>query len=169
LADNEIKAQPFASTAGSGRCHVVFAVQHEDLQLRCVVGADNPTWTDIATAARGPGVVKIVLVDDFGRRTRVFNCSVSRLSVQLALMLPDDRPVSLERRVAELAICGADARMLDGMPSLVYRTELSAVEVSVVFAAETMLPDGLDTPVDYEGHVFAVNGAFEDVCCRAEF
>ena len=145
------KERPHLSFAVSrsrgGQCNVLLVVQFDELQVRVVVGRDNPLFVDVVEGALESGVLRLVFGTDAGDSSNILSCAAD-LGDLCTLIDHFEAPpgLSLQRRIRDLTFAAANCRSIDELPSLIPDVEIERVEVALVTDGEDWQDEVLVEP-----------------------
>ena len=145
------KERPHLSFAVSrsrgGQCNVLLVVQFDDLQVRVVVGRDNPLFVDVVEGALESGLLRLVFGTDTGDSSKILSWPADLADLYMLVENYEAIPgLTLERRIRDLTLAAANCRSIDELPSLIPDVEIERVEVALVTDGEDMFDAVLLVP-----------------------
>ena len=137
------KERPHLSFAVSrsrgGQCNVLLVVQFDDLQVRVVVGRDNPLFVDVVEGALESGLLRLVFGTEAGDSSKILSWPADLADLYGLLRNYEAIPgLALERRIRDLTLAAANCRSIDELPSLIPDVDIERVEVALVTDGEEM-------------------------------
>lgn len=138
--NNERPHLSFAvSRSRGGQCNVLLVVQFDDLQVRVVVGRDNPLFVDVVEGALDSGLLRLVFGTDAGDSSKILSWPADLADLYMLVENYEAIPgLTLERRIRDLTLAAANCRSIDELPSLIPDVEIERVEVALVTDGEDM-------------------------------
>ena len=139
----EYKERPHLSfavcRAKGGQCNVLLVTQFDDMQVRVVVGRDNPFFVDVVEGALESGLLRLVFGTAAGESSKVLSWPADL--GELCMLLENYaavRGLLLERRIRDLTLAAANCRAIGELPSLIPDVDIERVEVALVTDGEDM-------------------------------
>lgn len=143
------------SRSKGGQCNVLLVVQFDDLQVRVVVGRDNPLFLDVVEGALENGMLRLVFGTEAGDSSDILSWAVDLADLYVLVEHFEALPgLSLERRIRDLTLAAANCRSVEELPSLIPDVDVERVEVALVTDGEDMwdeillMPAGVDQQVN---------------------
>ena len=149
------KERPHLSFAVSrskgGQCNVLLVVQFDDLQVRVVVGRDNPLFVDVVEGALESGLLRLVFGTDAGDSSKILSGPADLADLYRLVENYEAIPgLTLERRIRDLTLAAANCRAIGELPSLIPDVDIERVEVALVTDGEDMCDEVPLAPPEVE-------------------